>query len=106
MVQWLGLGAFTAKGPGSIPGWGTKNPQATWCGQKKKKKKELGPKTYRRNCPLQSCKLDHEKLSILLKVIFKKRVSLLVVKVSTFPTTQMEIRPLPQRECSLKMAVS
>ena len=24
MVQWLGLGAFTAKGPGSIPGQGTK----------------------------------------------------------------------------------
>ena len=23
-VQWLGLGAFTALGPGSIPGWGTK----------------------------------------------------------------------------------
>ena len=26
-VQWLGLGAFTAEGPGSIPGWGTKIPQ-------------------------------------------------------------------------------
>ena len=24
MVQWLGLGAFTAMGPGSIPGWRTK----------------------------------------------------------------------------------
>ena len=29
MVQWLGLHAFTAKGPGSIPGQGTKIPQAT-----------------------------------------------------------------------------
>ena len=37
MVQWLGLYAFTAKGLGSIPGWGTKIPQAVWCGQKKKK---------------------------------------------------------------------
>ena len=32
--QGLGLCAFTAKGPGSIPGWGTKIPQAAWCGQK------------------------------------------------------------------------
>ena len=28
-VQWLGLGAFTAQGLGSIPGWGTKIPEAT-----------------------------------------------------------------------------
>ena len=27
-VQWLGLQALTAEGPGSIPGWGTKIPQA------------------------------------------------------------------------------
>ena len=33
-----GLGAFTAGGMGSIPGRGTKIPQATWRGQKKKKK--------------------------------------------------------------------
>ena len=33
-VQWLGLCAFTAEGLGSIPGEGTKIPQATWCGQK------------------------------------------------------------------------
>ena len=36
-VQWLGLGAFTAEDPDSTPGWGTKIPQATWHGQKKKK---------------------------------------------------------------------
>ena len=36
MVQWLGLLAFTAKGPGSIPGQGTKIPQAT---RPKKKEK-------------------------------------------------------------------
>ena len=39
MVQWLGLGAFTAEGMGSIPGQGTKVLQAMWHGQKKKKKK-------------------------------------------------------------------
>ena len=37
-VQWLGLCAFTAKGLGSIPGQGTKIPQATRCGQKNPKK--------------------------------------------------------------------
>ena len=35
-VQWLGLCAFTAEGPGFIPGQGTKIPQAAWCGQKKR----------------------------------------------------------------------
>ena len=30
----------TAGGMGSIPGWGTKIPQAVWLGQKKKKKKK------------------------------------------------------------------
>ena len=34
-VQRLGLQALTAKGPGSIPGQGTKIPQAMWSGQKK-----------------------------------------------------------------------
>ena len=32
MVQWLGLQAFNAESPGLIPGWGTKIPQASWCG--------------------------------------------------------------------------
>ena len=32
--QWLGLRAFTAKVPGSIPGRGNKIPQAVLCGQK------------------------------------------------------------------------
>ena len=35
MVQWLGLRAFTAEGPGSVPGQGTKIPQAARHGQKK-----------------------------------------------------------------------
>ena len=37
-IQWLGLGAFTADGPGSIPGQGTKIPQAVRHGQKTKTK--------------------------------------------------------------------
>ena len=36
-VQWLQFGVFTAEGPGSIPGSGTKIPEATWCRQGKKK---------------------------------------------------------------------
>ena len=39
MGQWLGLHPFTARGPGSIPGRGTKIPQAGRHGKKKKKKK-------------------------------------------------------------------
>ena len=35
-VQWLGLCAFTAVGPGSIPSQGTKILQAMQHGQKKK----------------------------------------------------------------------
>ena len=34
-VQWLGLGAYAAKGLGSIPDQGTKIPQAAWHGQKR-----------------------------------------------------------------------
>ena len=37
VVQWLGLGAFIAKGMCSIPGQGTKILQAMWHNQKKKK---------------------------------------------------------------------
>ena len=36
VVQWLRLGAFTAVALSSVPGWGTKIPQAVWCSQKKK----------------------------------------------------------------------
>ena len=37
-VLWLGLYTLTAKGPGSILGWGTKVPQTMQHGQKKQKK--------------------------------------------------------------------
>ena len=40
LVQWLGLGAFTAVAPGSISGWETKILRAVQRDQKKKKKKE------------------------------------------------------------------
>ena len=39
VVQWLGLCAFTAKGPDSVPGRGTKILQASQCGQEKKQEK-------------------------------------------------------------------
>ena len=39
VVQWLELSTFTAVGPDSIICWGTKISQATWHGQKKKKRK-------------------------------------------------------------------
>ena len=38
VVQWLGLCAFIAKSPGSIPAQGTKIPQAAWHGQKKQRR--------------------------------------------------------------------
>ena len=46
-VQWLRLHASTAGGTGSIPGWGTKIPQAVQCRQKKKKKPILSKFWYR-----------------------------------------------------------
>ena len=47
LVQWLGLGAFTAVAPGSISGWETKILRAVQRDQKKKKKK----KEYREFLP-------------------------------------------------------
>ena len=38
VIQWLGLRASTSGGMGSIPGRGTKIPQATQRGKKKKEK--------------------------------------------------------------------
>ena len=35
---WLGLGTLTVEGLGSVPGRGTKIPQAQWFDQKTKKK--------------------------------------------------------------------
>ena len=41
IVHWLGLCIFTAEGPGSIPGWGTKILQSQSTAIKKKKKAGL-----------------------------------------------------------------
>ena len=40
-VQWLGLSTFTAEGPDSIPGWGTKILQAAWRGHTHTKKPNI-----------------------------------------------------------------
>ena len=51
VVQWLGLSASTAEGPGSVPGQGTTIPQATCLSQfpsppeKKKTKQVMDLKT-------------------------------------------------------------
>ena len=42
---------FQCRGMGSVPGWGTKIPQATWYSQKKKKKKEGPDREGRRTTP-------------------------------------------------------
>ena len=39
-VQWLGLHVLTAKGLGSVPGQGTRIPQAKWCSPKQNKQKK------------------------------------------------------------------
>ena len=41
MVQWLGLGTLTAKGLGSIPGWGTKISHAAGRGPPPQKKQKI-----------------------------------------------------------------
>ena len=51
MVQWLGLGAFTAEGTSSIPGQGTKILHASTTQQKKKK--SLGGRENRLCCYLR-----------------------------------------------------
>ena len=48
-VQWLGLCTLTAEGLGSIPGWGTKMPQAARHSQKKKKNPQTKNKLKNKN---------------------------------------------------------
>ena len=48
MVQWLGTGAFSAEGPGSILGWGTNILQAVWSSQKTKTKIKKNKKKKRK----------------------------------------------------------
>ena len=61
-VQWLRLHASTAGGTGSIPGWGTKIPQAVQCRQKKKKSQfypNFGIESVQL-FPISLCKMDGE----------------------------------------------
>ena len=46
-VQWLGLGAFTARVQVQFPGWGTKISQAVKLPKKKKKKRNREREDYR-----------------------------------------------------------
>ena len=52
MIQWLGFCALIAEDLGSVPGQGTKIPQAMWCGQKRKGKK----KRHKRIVSTENCK--------------------------------------------------
>ena len=45
-VQWLGLQASTARGQGSVPGRGTKIPQASQCGQNNNNNNNLGENIF------------------------------------------------------------
>ena len=70
-VLWLGLHAFTAKGPGSSPGWGTKILQAAWCSWKKKVKKKIA-KPMKRDPILReiaNVKNNQSKNSVQVKLI-------------------------------------
>ena len=55
---------FHSCGLGSIPGWGTKITQASWCGKKKKKKeKRKKQEQGGRDCHiLQQCILDTDNI--------------------------------------------
>ena len=57
MVQWLGFCASTAEGMSSIPGQGTKIPQATQCSQKKKRKSNYDRETWQAQLYLSDLEL-------------------------------------------------
>ena len=48
-VQWLGCCAFTAEGPGSTPGQGTKTLQALWQNKNKNKNKQTKKREKQKN---------------------------------------------------------
>nr|XP_058938824.1 ubiquitin-ribosomal protein eS31 fusion protein-like [Kogia breviceps] len=56
VVQWLGLCTLTAEGPGSIPGWETKIPQATRPKEKKRERERERKKV--KLAVLKYCKVD------------------------------------------------
>ena len=59
VVQWLGLRAFTDEGLGSIPGLGTKIPQAAWP-KKRKEKKRKERETDRGRLHTQKRRREHD----------------------------------------------
>ena len=61
-------GQFHCRGPGSIPGWGTKIPQAEQYGQKKKKKKDKYPSSSSLS-PSASSKLDNLQSQVVKKIL-------------------------------------
>ena len=56
-------GQFHCRGPGSIPGWGTKIPQAEQYGQKKKKKDKYPSSSS------ASSKLDNFQSQVVKKIL-------------------------------------
>lgn len=85
VVQWLGLGSFTAKDLGSIPGWELWFHKPHWAAKQKKKKwiNERKPKYMDRYAMLMDWKTQSSKKSILQKQ-YKSMQSKLVFLRSWF----------------------
>ena len=67
-VQWLGLRAFNAMAPNSIPGQGTKILQALQCSQKKKSPNNSNTghqQIHSENCCPTKVILDHDYIRII-----------------------------------------
>ena len=73
MVQWVGLHAFTAVSPGSIPGLPAS--QAVWLKKKK----------TRKNCSLSFCSFTLGKLMRDLEYKTSEYLQGIVAEVSSFP---------------------
>ena len=73
MVQWVGLHAFTAVSPGSIPGLPAS--QAVWLKKKK----------TRKNCSLSFCSFTLGKLMRNLEYKTSEYLQGIVAEVSSFP---------------------
>ena len=73
MVQWVGLRAFTAVSPGSIPG--LPESQAVWLKKKK----------TRKNCSLSFCSFTLGKLMRDLEYKTSEYLQGIVAEVSSFP---------------------
>ena len=63
-VQWLGPCALTAEGPGSVSGRGANIPQASWHGQRKKRKENV----LHQKDGISKTQVSHSKPKIHFKV--------------------------------------